>query len=760
VAPELAWNTWDADHPACWTHLPTGVAVRVSAFSTRTGRATGFPFGPGTRLGPHLAGGQAYAEVELAHDGARLRVRFAGTRGGGVAGDVEVLETREWGLRFWFLVEVGFGADAPGTGRSRAPAGRVVRLREPEGAARYVDPPVAVAEWPGGALAFAPSTRPVAAHLYDDRREAAAELEAHGYYHRPPARPEGRWAVYRFNAVTPKVTFAVAPGPDAGTAAAELGARAEGAPGDLAERAAVAGERTRAAAIRDVVAWNTVWDPVNARPYTAATRAWVSGKFGGWVVWQLDAFFNVLLAARAGDRATAQANLDAALAMATGQGNLAALRSGRTDWVDRSHPPIGALAAWSLYQATGDRPVLERAYPVLARAHRWWFQARDGNRNGLLEYGSSPVGDGHFVHTKLAAMDESAMDNSPVHDEAGFDLGTHTLDTEDVGLNSLLVLDGELLARIAALLGRPGEAAALAAGASGLAARVRATLWDAGRGIYANRRWDGRFARSLAPTSFYPLLAGIATPEQAATMVREHLLDPGRFGGPWPVAGTPHDDPASLDNVYWRGRVWPCFNFLVYRGLRRYRFDEAAAGLAARSVAMFERGWAERRSFENFNQRTGEGGDSVDADPFYSWGALLPLLGELDLLDLDPWDGLVAGSAGTGPGRAELPAPAGTWRVELAEDATCLRLDGEVVLEAGFRGRLRDLRLGGDEAWLTVPPLPRPSVLRVRVRGELAEATLPSSPAGRRLRLRGADAGSTRLEVVDEARLEVVEEAR
>jgi hypothetical protein len=106
-----AWGTWDADRPACWTHLPSGLAVRVSAFSTRTGRATGFPFGPQARLGPRLAGG-GYAEVELAHDGARLRVRFAGTPGGGLAGDVEVLETREWGLRFWFLVEIGFGTVA------------------------------------------------------------------------------------------------------------------------------------------------------------------------------------------------------------------------------------------------------------------------------------------------------------------------------------------------------------------------------------------------------------------------------------------------------------------------------------------------------------------------------------------------------------------------------------------------------------------------------------------------------------------------
>ena len=122
------------------------------------------------------------------------------------------------------------------------------------------------------------------------------------------------------------------------------------------------------------------------------------------------------------------------------------------------------------------------------------------------------------------------------------------------------------------------------------------------------------------------MTAGIATPDQAERMVREHLIDPRQFGGDWPVAGTPHDDPAAADNVYWRGRAWPPFNYLVFLGLRRYGFEDEARTLAERSAAMFQLGWDERRSYENFNQRTGEGGDSPDSDPFYTWGALLPLL--------------------------------------------------------------------------------------------------------------------------------------
>lgn len=619
--PARAWNTWDARYPAQLVHAPTGLCVHVSAYSTRDGRFTDFRYDPRTcRLGPHALDG-SYAEAELTHAGSRLRIRFAAAGDGTITGDAEILETAEWGLRFWFLVEAGFD---PSFGDG------TMRLRFPAGEATYVEPPAAVGEPAvGGAAAFLTAIRPVGAHLYEDRAEAGREFESRGYYFRPAAVESGRWAVLRCNAVTPRVAFAAAIGSDATHAeAAARTALADAAARDDPTR--VRADDEPLAAVRDVTAWNTVWDTINDRPYTVATRAWAAEKFGGWFVWQSDAFFHAILAASAGDHEVARWNVEAALSCTTEYGSLAGLRSGLTDWVDRAHPPLGGHAVWEVHRRHPDKELLETAYPILRRAFDWWFEARDGNGNGLLEYGSSPVGDGHFVHTKLAAMDESANDNSPVHDDATFDEGTHTLDMEDVGLNSLLVWEAEHLAQIARELGRDAEAAELSTRGDTLAARVRDRLWDEKRGIFANRLWSGRFATSVAPTSFYPMTAGIATPEQAERMVREHLLDPARFGGDWPVAGTPHDDPAAADNVYWRGRAWPPFNYLVFLGLRRYGFAAEAHRLAQRSRAMFDRGWSERRSYENWNQRTGEGGDSPDSDPFYTWGALLPLLSLLE----------------------------------------------------------------------------------------------------------------------------------
>lgn len=72
--------------------------------------------------------------------------------------------------------------------------------------------------------------------------------------------------------------------------------------------------------------------------------------------------------------------------------------------------------------------------------------------------------------------------------------------------------------------------------------------------------------------------------------------------------------------------------------------DAEAHRLAERAVSGFERHWTtERRSFENYNPFTGEGADTVDSQPFYSWTALFPLMWSLEQFGVTPWDGLFFG---------------------------------------------------------------------------------------------------------------------
>jgi putative isomerase len=331
------------------------------------------------------------------------------------------------------------------------------------------------------------------------------------------------------------------------------------------------------------------------------------------------------------DFTTARANLEAALEYQTHEGALSCLRTAAEEWIDRSQSPIGAYVLWRLHEMTGDRSLLAEHFPVLLRAHRWWMERRDGNGDGLLEYGSSPTGAGAFVHTKQAAMDESLMDNAPIFDRAGFDPVAHTLTMTEPGLNALVSLDAQCLARIAAALGRTETAATLRETARALNAGISGALWDSARQVFAARHWSGEFESSVSAACFYPLVAGAATEAQATALIDGWLLDPGKFWGPRVAPSSAHDDPASTDNVYWRGRIWPPHLFLLWEGLRRYGRTNLAAEVAARAWAMFEPGWRDERICrENYHRSDPAGDESVDADRFYTWGALAPALRMLE----------------------------------------------------------------------------------------------------------------------------------
>jgi len=64
-----------------------------------------------------------------------------------------------------------------------------------------------------------------------------------------------------------------------------------------------------------------------------------------------------------------------------------------------------------MHQRWPDLDFLREVYPKLVRWHAWWFTARDGNHDGLLEWGSN----GQSAHE---ANYETGWDNSPAFEGA------------------------------------------------------------------------------------------------------------------------------------------------------------------------------------------------------------------------------------------------------------------------------------------------------------------------------------------------------
>jgi putative isomerase len=677
-----AWNTWSS-RPAEMVFLPLGVRLTPVVYADSVRAANAFPAGdPGIRLGPHAIDG-SLVELDLVHAKTRLRWRYRKPGPFELVGSWRAAELGEWGLRFWINL----------------------CLSTEEGHAVHFDPAQGAAWVKVGHrfLALAATSEPVSVTGHPSLEALTQEYETHGYFYLASRAESAPVLALRFNLEMTRdgrFAAAVADRQDIAVARARELLELEG-DGDHppAQTGSFAGALD---AVRDVTAWNTVWDEVNNRPYTSISRNWNLSKFGGFGVWLNDQQYAGVLAGLL-DPGLERDNIDAWLASATPQGNLACLLTANDAWVDRTQLPLGAFLLWLSYLRTGSRSLLELGYETLVRNHAWWWANRDPDGRGLVSFGTSDVGEGLYNGTSFGARNESSMDNSPIHDEASYDPQSRTLTTMDVGLNSLLTLDAEMLATMSRALGRTVAAAAYDEEAEGLKTRIREELWDESRGIFANRLRSGEFVRSVGPTSFYPLICGAPAPDQLARLLR-HLDDPATFAGRFVLPGTARNDPAAADNSYWRGRIWPPLNYLVWHGLRRNGLNDRASELARASFALFRASWDDRRlSPENYNAETGEPLDQPDTERFYNWGALMALMGVASVIDVSPWTGWELVNTGEDVTLGPVQSPAGAAIVSVQGGTLRLLRGDHVLFATALRGRFSNLRFGPTEIAFSLP---------------------------------------------------------
>lgn len=490
--------------------------------------------------------------------------------------------------------------------------------------------------------------------------------------------------------------------------------------------------------------WNTIWEPIKGRICSPVSREWCNGGFwGSYVLFDWDTFFCGLMASMESPE-IGIANFRAILQEITPAGFVPNFGSARWISFDRSQPPVGAycvLKSWRaarLAESSARIAFLRETFDLLNGWHQWWRPHRDGNGDGLLEWGSDPLEDPNTMenYTLRAAMYESGLDNSPMYDEAVFNPSTHTMELVDVGLNALYALDAWALSEIAAEIGRNREARALHEEYVEMAEAINRHLWNDAAGIYQNRHWDGRFSPHLSPTNFYPLIAGIVPPERALRMVQEHLLNPKEFWGEFVLPSISRSDPgyrrveilrdgiSEAMSDYWRGRVWGPMNFLVCEGLRRYGFDREAHEFSLKSVRLFLQEWdQENHVHENYNDQTGEGDDVPSANALYHWGALLGYLGIQELADCEAWEGWRFGCLDGNPAWVEgIQTEEGRLGVSCSSEGLEVSLDGSPILKSSSPVIVRGYRI-------------EPGRLQFRLNGEVDQVQL-------RIYIPGVDSGA------------------
>lgn len=216
--------------------------------------------------------------------------------------------------------------------------------------------------------------------------------------------------------------------------------------------------------------------------------------------------------------------------------------------------------------------------------------------------------------------------------------------TAAVLLNSLLYRELLALAYLLEEIGEPQQAIRRRRQASALAEAMTAHLWDERDGTFysadiglrpvdvedwlhrgAPRSWASIPLRIDGWSSFLPLWAGLASDEQAARMV-ERIRDTRTFQATYGVRTLSRLEKmynlgASNNPSNWLGPVWGISNYLVFRGLVKYGFDDDARALAEKTVRLFGRDLEATGGLHEYYHP--DSGDPIMTKGFQNWNFLV-----------------------------------------------------------------------------------------------------------------------------------------
>lgn len=235
-------------------------------------------------------------------------------------------------------------------------------------------------------------------------------------------------------------------------------------------------------------------------------------------------------------------------------------------WGNTINPPIFSWAEVESFKLTGDKSRFKMVLPVLEKYAEWLNRDGDPRAKNWEENGRISMTAEHklYWNTPLG----SGMDNSPRPSGKG---------SGWVEMSCQMVILYNNLAIMADELGEKDKANKFRADARAIAKRINTWCWDEEDGFYYDVDGAGTQFKKMTMGGFWPLLAGIASKDQAEKLV-EHLKDKKKF---WRLMIFPTlaaDEPEYVpEGFYWRGGVWAPTNVMIIKGLERYGYDVFAA---------------------------------------------------------------------------------------------------------------------------------------------------------------------------------------
>jgi alpha,alpha-trehalase len=367
--------------------------------------------------------------------------------------------------------------------------------------------------------------------------------------------------------------------------------------------------------------------------YLPAPYVVPGGRFNEMYGW--DSYFIVVGLLRDGEVELATGMVDNFLYEIDRYGMI--LNANRTYYLSRSQPPFLTTMLLDVYEKTHDRAWLAAALPAIEKYHGYWTREPHLTpATGLSRYhdlGSGPAPEvlsgerdeeGHTHYDRVQAwyranrvddydvslfydaaqdrltdlfyvadrsMRESGFD--PSNRFGAFNIGV--IHYDPVCLNTLLYRMEQETARILEILDRGEEARPWEERAEARKATMQRLLWDDEAGLFLDydfvheRRRPYPFA-----TTFFPLWAGLATPEQA----RRVVSGLARFEAPGGIRTSTVRTGNQWDAPY----GWAPLQLVAVEGLRRYGFDEEADRISVAFLSLVLQEFREHHAiFEKYD---------------------------------------------------------------------------------------------------------------------------------------------------------------
>jgi putative isomerase len=150
--------------------------------------------------------------------------------------------------------------------------------------------------------------------------------------------------------------------------------------------------------------------------------------------------------------------------------------------------------------------------------------------------------------------------------------------------------------------------------------------YEKGRHIGHPRDWSCLIQRIGVWSGFMALWAGIAAPDQAERMERDHYRNEKTFCAPFGVRTLSRMEKmyqirASGNPSCWLGPVWGISNYMTFRGFVRYGLNDAARDLAEKTIRLFGRDLERFGVLHEYYDP--ESGDPVLNPGFQNWNYLV-----------------------------------------------------------------------------------------------------------------------------------------